>query len=121
MKEEFSTDGDGDLVMLDELDDISYKNREYLLKNIFLDDSHEELMALLERKEGEKGPKVMVETAIFDLPPTMRSVFELATEQLFTPADIALIKGFSVERIDEMLTRARNLLRDTFNDELQDP
>jgi RNA polymerase sigma factor (sigma-70 family) len=120
MKEEFSTDGDGDLVMLDELDDISYKNHEYLLKNIFLDDSHEDLMALLERKEGEKDPKGLVETAIFNLPPTMRSVFELATEQLFTPEDIALIKGFSVERIREMLTRARTLLRDTFNDEFQD-
>ena len=120
MKEEFSTDGDGDLVMLDELDDISYKNHEYLLKNIFLDDSHEDLMALLERKEGEKDPKGLVEIAIFNLPPTMRSVFELATEQLFTPEDIALIKGFSVERIREMLNRARTLLRDTFNDEFQD-
>ncbi len=78
-------------------------------------------MALLERKEVEKDPKGLVETAIFNLPPTMRSVFELATEQLFTHEDIALIKGFSVERIDEMLTRARNLLRDTFKDEFQDP
>lgn len=51
----------------------------------------------------------------------MRSVFELSTEQLFTPEDIARIKGFSVERIDEMLTRARTLLRDTFTDEFQDP
>ena len=61
-----------------------------------------------------------MEIAIFNLPPTMRSVFELATEQLFTPEDIALIKGFSVERIREMLNRARTLLRDTFNDEFQD-
>ena len=121
MKEEYSTDGDGDLVMLEELDDISYKNREYLLKNLFLDDSHEELMALLERKEGKESPERLVETAIFNLPPTMRSVFELASEQLFTPADIALIKGFSVEQIEKMLTRARDLLRDTFIDEFQDP
>ena len=56
MKEEYSTDGDGDLVMLEELDDISYKNREYFLKNIFLDDSHEELMALLERNEAKTKP-----------------------------------------------------------------
>ncbi len=28
MKEDFSTDGDGDLVLLDELDDISSKNQE---------------------------------------------------------------------------------------------
>ncbi|MGB5190930.1 RNA polymerase sigma factor [Robiginitalea sp.] len=121
MKEEFSTDGDGDLVMLEELDDISYKNREYLLKNIFLDDSHEEMMALLEQKEGKESPGRLMETAIFSLPPTMRSVFELATEQLFTPRDIALIKGFSVDRIEKMLMRARNLLQETFKDEFLDP
>lgn len=121
MKEEYSTDGDGDLVMLEELDDISYKNREFVLQNIFLDDSHEELMALLERKEVQKDPERLLESAIFNLPPVMRSVFELASEQFFTTADIALIKGISVERIDKMLTRARDLLQDTFKDEFQNP
>jgi RNA polymerase sigma factor (sigma-70 family) len=116
MREEYSTDGDGDLVMLEELDDISYRNQEYLLKNIFLDDSHEELMALMERKE-DKEPGRLMETALFNLPPTMRSVFELATEQLFTTEDIALIKGFSTARIEMILDRARELLKNTFKDD----
>ena len=116
MREEYSTDGDGDLVMLEELDDISYRNQEYLLKNVFLDDSHEELMALMERKEAQ-GPGRLLETALFNLPPTMRSVFELATEQLFTTEDIALIKGFSTARIETILDRARDLLKNTFKDE----
>jgi DNA-directed RNA polymerase specialized sigma24 family protein len=47
----------------------------------------------------------------------MRSVFELATEQLFTTEDIALIKGFSTARIETILDRARDLLKNTFKDE----
>ncbi|MDM9632278.1 RNA polymerase sigma factor [Robiginitalea aurantiaca] len=117
MLEEFSTDGDGDLVMLEELDDISYKNHQYLLKNIFLDDSHEDLMALLERSDDKEEPSRLMESALFKLPPNMRSVFELATEQLFTLEDISLIKGFPIEHIEKMLERARELLQTTLKDE----
>lgn len=117
MLEEFSTDGDGDLVMLEELDDISYKNHQYLLKNIFLDDSHEELMALLERSDDKEEPARLMETALFSLPPNMRSVFELATEQLFTMEDISLIKGFPIDQIEKMMERARELLQNTLKDE----
>lgn len=117
MLEEFSTDGDGDLVMIEELDDISYKNHEYLLKNIFLDDSHEDMMALLEQDNEKKEPGRLMESALFGLPPNMRSVFELATEQLFTLEDISLIKGFSIEQIEKMLDRARYLLQTTLKKE----
>ena len=95
MKEAFSTDGDGDLVMMEELDDISYKSHRYLLKNIYLDD---------------------LDTVLFQLPPNMRSIFELATEQLFSIDDIARIKGVSIERIEKTLDRARELLRDSLKD-----
>lgn len=117
MIEEFSTDGDGDLVMLEELDDISYKDHQYLLKNIFLDDSHEELMALLEQKDEIENAGRLMETTLFSLPPTMRSIFELATEQLFTVEDISMIKGFPVAQIEKMLDRARVLLQTTLKDD----
>ena len=117
MLEEFSTDGDGDLVMIEELDDISYKNHDYLLKNIFLDDSHQEMMALMEQDNAQTKPARLMESALFRLPPNMRSVFELATEQLFTLEDISLIKGNSIEQIEKMLDRARYLLRTTLKKE----
>lgn len=118
MKEEFSTDGDGDLVMLEELDDISYKDHHYLLRNIYLDDAHEDLMALMDSdKERQKAGR-QLETVLFRLPPNMRSVFELATEQLFSIQDIARIKGVSADRIDKTLERARELLRDSLKDRL---
>ncbi len=120
MEESFSTDGDGDLVMLEELDDISYKDHEYLLKNVFLDDSHEDMMALMERNDEAALPRRMMESALFRLPPTMRSIFELATEHLFTLEDIALIKGFPIDKVEKMMDRARELLQTTLKEEFFD-
>jgi DNA-directed RNA polymerase specialized sigma24 family protein len=120
MQESYSTDGDGDLVMLEELDDISYKDHEYLLKNVFLDDSHQELMALMDQSGEAAAPRQMMESALFRLPPTMRSIFELATEQLFTMEDISLIKGFPVDKVEKMMDRARELLRTTLEEEFDD-
>jgi DNA-directed RNA polymerase specialized sigma24 family protein len=74
-------------------------------------------MALLERREATEGAGSPMERALVSLPPTMRSVFELATEQLFTLEDIALIKGFPVDRIEQMIERARELLQTTLKDE----
>ncbi|TNF70799.1 MAG: sigma-70 family RNA polymerase sigma factor [Bacteroidetes bacterium] len=116
MKEAFSTDGDGDLVMMEELDDISYKSHRYLLKNIYLDDAHEDLMALMDADEQQARTQRHLDTVLFQLPPNMRSIFELATEQLFSIDDIARIKGVSIERIEKTLDRARELLRDSLKD-----
>lgn len=121
MKEEFSTDGGGDLILLEELDDISYKNHNYLLKNIFLDDAHEDLMALFEKGKDMQRTQVHLDKVLLSLPPNMRSVFELATEQLFSPEDIAHIKGLSVPDIERMLDKARELLRDSLKDKLIEP
>lgn len=116
MREAFSTDGDGDLVMMEELDDISYKNHHYILKNIFLDDAHEDLMALLDTDQQKNRAERHLESALFQLPPNMRSIFELATEQLFSIEDIARIKGVSADRIQKTLERARELLQNTLED-----
>jgi DNA-directed RNA polymerase specialized sigma24 family protein len=118
MKEAFSTDGDGDLVMMEELDDISYKNHHYLLKNIYLDDGHEDMMALMDTDAQQGRTQRHLDSVLFQLPPNMRSVFELATEQLFSTEDIARIKGVSLERIEKTLDRARELLRDSLKDRL---
>ncbi len=116
MREAFSTDGDGDLVMMEELDDISYKNHHYILKNIFLDDAHEDLMALMDTDKEQTRAERHLESALFQLPPNMRSVFELATEQLFSIEDIARIKGVSADRVEKTLERARELLQNTLED-----
>jgi DNA-directed RNA polymerase specialized sigma24 family protein len=118
MKEDFSTDGDGDLILMTDLDDISYKDHQYLLKNIYLDDAHEDLMAMMDSREGEGRTQHYLDAMLFRLPPTMRSVFELATEQLFPAGEIARIKGMTTDHVETMLDRARELLRDSLKDRL---
>ena len=118
MREDFSTDGDGDLILMDELDDISYKDHHYLLKNIYLDDAHEDLMALMDSGEGRGRTQQHLDAVLFRLPPTMRSVFELATEQRFPLAEIAKIKGMTEDHVETMLDRARELLRESLKDRL---
>ena len=103
---------------IEELDDISYKSHQYLLKNIYLDDAHEDLMALMDADKQQGRTQRHLDTVLFQLPPNMRSVFELATEQLFSTEDIARIKGVSIERIEKTLDRARELLRDSLKDRL---
>jgi DNA-directed RNA polymerase specialized sigma24 family protein len=120
MDEAFSTDGDGDLVMMDELDDISYRDHQYLLKNIFLDDAHEDLMALMDQEDSRQRTQGHLDSVLFRLPQPMRSVFELVTEQLFSMEDVALIKGMPVARVEEMMDRTREILRTSLKERLSD-
>lgn len=120
MDESFSTDADGDLVMLDELDDISYKDRQTLLRNIFLDDGHEDLMALTEAGAGNKRAESQLDNVLFELPANLRSFFELAYEQGFSPEDIARIKNMDPAQVHEQLKKARKQLRLALGDRIAD-
>jgi RNA polymerase sigma factor (sigma-70 family) len=120
MDESFSTDGDGDLVMMDELDDISYKGRQTLLRNIFLDDGHEDLMALMESTGGQKQVERHLDNVLFELSPNLRSVFELACEQGFGPVEIARIKHMEPQQVNSLLEKARRQLRETLSERIFD-
>lgn len=120
LEEAFSTDGDGDLVMMEELDDLSYRNHHYLLKNIFLDDAHEDLMALTETEPGREIVAESIKTLMYSMPPDTRSVFELATEQLFSLEEISMIKNLPKKVISDMIANARRLMKASLEDTLFD-
>ncbi|WP_445381381.1 sigma-70 family RNA polymerase sigma factor [Robiginitalea sp. IMCC43444] len=120
LEEAFSTDGDGDLVMMEELDDLSYKNHHYLLKNIFLDDAHEDLMALTETVPGKEKIQESLKSILYAMPADTRSVFELATEQLFNLDEISMIKNLPKKLISDMIENARRLMRASLEDQLFD-
>lgn len=114
MIEKFSVDGDGDYVMLEELDDISYRRHDYILKNIFLEDSNKDMMAKLDKDLGKENIRKHTEMVLHHLPANMRTVFELFTEHQFEVAEISKILNVEILEIEQLLEDARSSLETTF-------
>ena len=114
MEEEFSTDGDGDLVMLDELDDTSLGKNNYELKDIFIEDNEKELTAKLEKELSKKRVNAHTQMVLKKLPIATQSVFDLHTLRGFDTKEIAHIKRMQVQKVDALLQEALDLLKSSF-------
>jgi len=110
MAEKFSTDGDGDLVMIEELDDISYPKNDYVLNHAFVEDHKKEMMDALDKKLGRDQVNKHVGMLLDRLPRNMRTVFELATKYRFTLEEITIIRNQSLERVRELFETAQKVL-----------
>ena len=113
MEEDFSTDGDGDLVMLEELDDRSLIQDDYTLNHVFVTDEEKELAEKLDRSLDKERLERHIHMVLGKMSSTMRSTFQLATEQGFTVNEIASIRGTTLGEVEDLLTRARRLLKDS--------
>ena len=114
MEEKFSTDGDGDLVMMEELDDISYRKHDYILNHVFVEDDNNEMIAKLDRGWGEENIRKHAEMVLYHLPLPMRRVYELATEHHFNVEEIAEILNQSLQEVEQLLEDARKALKTSF-------
>lgn len=114
MEEKFSTDGDGDFVMIDELDDISYPKNDYVLNHVFIEDDQKEIMDKLDKDLGEENIKKHTAMVLHYLPMPMRTVFELATEYQFSISQIAMIRNQNKEEVKELLENARKSIEASF-------
>ncbi|MFM1878114.1 MAG: hypothetical protein RLZZ241_980 [Bacteroidota bacterium] len=110
MEESYTTNEGGDRIMMDELDDISYRDHKFMLKQIFLDDSHVDFMAQLDEKDLIKHLSDQLENVLFELPANQRSVFELAVEEGFEIEAIARIKNIQPNQVESLLIQAKNKL-----------
>jgi DNA-directed RNA polymerase specialized sigma24 family protein len=114
MEENFSTDGDGDLVMMEEMDDFSYPKNDYVLNHVFVQDDKMELMDKLDKELGQERIRRHVNMVLHQLPLPMRTVFELATEHHFNVDEIAQIRNQSLEEVQQLLENARKSLETSF-------
>jgi len=114
MEEKFSTDGDGDLVMMEEMDDISYGNKDYILNHVFVEDNNNEMIAKLDREWGEENIRKHAEMVLYHLPLPMRTIYELATEHHFNVEEIAEIRNQSLQEVKQLLEDARKALKTSF-------
>ncbi|WP_373518332.1 sigma-70 family RNA polymerase sigma factor [Pricia sp.] len=108
MQEEFSTDGDGDLMPLEEFDDPSYPKYEYHLADVFIEKNPEgEWSEKLDSELGDTEMHQHIDLVLHRLPAPMKSIYDLAVNQRFAPFEIANIKRISVEEVDSHLAKVR--------------
>jgi len=114
MEEKFSTDGGGDLLMIEELDDMSYNHNDYSLNHVFVEDNEKALVAKLDKKLAEEKIKNHIALVLHNLPLAMRNVFELFTNQNLKLEEIAQIRNNKIEEVEQLLKDARKALQVSF-------
>ena len=111
MAENFSTDGDGDLLMIEELDDSSYNKNDYTLNQVFIEDDENELTEQLDKTLNDEQINRHIKMVLNNMPLAMRTVFDLYNNQQFTLEEISTIKNSSVEEVEKHLKGAKKALQ----------
>jgi len=112
MHEDFSNDGDGGLMLLEEFDDPSYPKYEYQLADVFVQESPEaEWIEKLNTEIGHGKIHQHIDMVLRRLPAPMRSIYDLAVNQGFKPYEIAKIKHISGHKVEQYLAKVRQNLQ----------
>ena len=114
MEERFSTDGDGDLVMEEELDDNSYSKNDYILEDVFIEDKDKDIIENLNAKLQDEQISRHINIVLHELPFPIRTIFDLSVRQAFLPDEIAEIKQIPTEEVEQRLSHARKSIRISF-------
>jgi len=111
MQEKFSIDGGGDLLMVEELDDISYNHNDYTLNHVFIENNEKALIEKLDKSLDEEKIQNHIALVLQNLPLDMRIVFELFTTQHLELEEIALIRNNTIEDVKKLLNDAKRTLQ----------
>jgi DNA-directed RNA polymerase specialized sigma24 family protein len=114
MEEEFSTDGDGDLVLLEELDDPRLNKNNYELRDVFKEDTEQELTEKLEKELSQERIDAHTKMVLKKLPMATQRVYDLYALSGFDSKDIARIKRNQINAIDTLLDETQNILKTSF-------
>ena len=81
LKEDFTVDADGDLVLIEELPDISYHQKDFKPKHYIIDpDAEKEIVSSLELDDAilvDDERREKLANTYFLIPPTSKTIFEL--------------------------------------------
>ena len=107
MVERFSAEADGDLIMTEDLDDVSYHNSKYILDHVFVEDNEQELIENLDKALEKEEINKHINLVLHNLPDRLQTVFELFNKQSFTLEEIAVILKSNVQEVEQLLNKAR--------------
>ncbi|MGB5820831.1 MAG: sigma-70 family RNA polymerase sigma factor [Saonia sp.] len=115
MQTNFSTDGDGDLMLLEEFEDPSYPKHEYILADTLIEENPEQKwLEKLNKALSKDDIHQHIDMVLHQLPAPMRSVYDLSVNQRFQPYEIAKIKRISVYQVERYLSQAQHTIRKSF-------
>jgi len=110
MEELITRDGDGDLILVDELDDMSYSNYAYVLDDIFVSDPEKALIENIDAGLIKEKTKRSIAKMIRFLPSKMRSVYNLHHHGLDANS-IGFIKRIPTDHVNTTIHKVRRTLR----------
>jgi DNA-directed RNA polymerase specialized sigma24 family protein len=111
MQETYSTDGGGDLLMLEELDDRSYNHNDYVLNHVFIEDTEKELIEKIDTNISAEDIQRHIKMVLHNLPLAMRNVYELYADQQLALEEIALIRNSTLKEVERLLNDAKQALQ----------
>jgi RNA polymerase sigma factor (sigma-70 family) len=114
MQEKYSTDGGGDLVMIEELDDMSYNHNDYSLNRVFIEDNEKDLIKKIDKDLSAEEIKNHITMVLHNLPLPMRDVFELFINQQLEIEEIAQIRNSTVSEVEQLLKDAKKAVQLSF-------
>lgn len=114
MQEKYSTDGGGDLVPLEELDDLSYNHNDYTLNHVFIENTEKALTEKIDTDLSAEEIQSHIKMVLHQLPFPMRNVFELFTNQHLQLTEIAQIRNNTLEEVEQLLKDAKKALQISF-------
>jgi RNA polymerase sigma factor (sigma-70 family) len=115
MEEKYSVDGDGDLVMLEELDDPRLNKNDYSLNQVFIEDTEQELAVKLDRSLDRERIQNHIDMVLRSMPSLTYTVFDLFNQRRFEMDEIAKIKNITIAEVEHLLAEARKILRLSFS------
>lgn len=114
MQENYSTDGGGDLLMIEELDDMSYNHNDYTLNHVFIENTEKDLVKKIDKDLNAEEIQNHISMVLHNLPQPMRNVFELFTIQQLELEEIAQIRNSTLTEVEQLLKDAKKALQLSF-------
>lgn len=114
MEENYTQDTDGDFLLLEELDDTSLDKSNYSLDDFFITEEEKQLADKLDASLNKERIYRHIQLVLNKMNMPMRTVFELFTNEGLTTKEIAEIRKTTITQVEELLTSARQLLKDSF-------
>ncbi|WP_159023790.1 RNA polymerase sigma factor [Formosa sp. L2A11] len=111
MEENFTVESDGDLIMNEELTDISYHQNPYTIKDVFLENTESDLIKKIDKALNQEQVNKHVQFILHNLPLQTQNVFELLTKHHLTLEEIAEVSNISITETKKYLDDGRKLLK----------